>query len=221
MVRRAWMSLGFVALFAAVLAGCKGLGDISATGSPPPTSASPSSSPTVSPAACNTMDPNSNVVIVGMGSQIGAVSTAPPYNNIAGYIVGNGSGIYSYTASLINQTSAATAITSSNVLQFVNIENSTTVYHSAVGFTGSDFPGTPYPFPSAAASPAGNAISSSSLWSTGRVPPNTTGSFCYSQVFTLKAGTYFFGDLDYYNITTFRDALIVSSTPDRARRRRP
>jgi hypothetical protein len=34
---------------------------------------------------------------------------------------------------------------------------------------------------------------------------------CYSQTFTLAAGTYHFGDLDYYNLSNFRDVLIVAT----------
>jgi hypothetical protein len=50
-----------------------------------------------------------------------------------------------------------------------------------------------------------NTTIGNGFWSTGRVPPNTTGQ-CYSQVFTLKTGVYYFGDLDYYNTaTSFRD----------------
>jgi hypothetical protein len=68
----------------------------------------------------------------------------------------------------------------------------------------------PYTFPSAAASPVATAVSTGSLWSTGRVDAPTYQQ-CYSQAFTLAAGTYYFGDLDYYNLSNFRDVLIVAT----------
>jgi hypothetical protein len=83
--------------------------------------------------------------------------------------------------------------------------------HSAVAFSGDAFPSVPYSFPSKSGSQTNTTIGSG-FWSTGRIPPASGGALCYSQVFTLKTGTYFFGDLDFYNTaTSYRDALIVSS----------
>ncbi|HEY2476025.1 MAG TPA: hypothetical protein VGI19_14640, partial [Candidatus Cybelea sp.] len=92
------------------------------------------------------------------------------------------------------------------------------VLHSAVGIKGNAFPPTPYTFPKPAASPAGTAVSDSSLWSTGRIVAPVSQQ-CYSQVFTLSPGVYYFGDLDYYNLSNFRDVLIVATPPPMPRTR--
>ena len=81
-----------------------------------------------------------------------------------------------------------------------------------MGFKGDSFPTAPYTFPTAAASPTATAVSTSSLWSTGRIEAPVSQQ-CYSQTFTLRPGIYYFGDLDYYNLSNFRDVLIVGSPP--------
>jgi hypothetical protein len=50
------------------------------------------------------------------------------------------------------------------------------------------------------------------LWSTGRLA-SPVSEQCYSQTFTLSPGVYYFGDLDYYNLSNFRDVLIVATPP--------
>ncbi|MBV8489669.1 MAG: hypothetical protein JO199_03990, partial [Candidatus Eremiobacteraeota bacterium] len=123
-------------VFAALLAGCKGLGDISGGGGGTPTTPTPSASPTISPAPCATIYQGSNLVVVGMGPQFSAI-TATPYPSVAGYAVGNGTGSYPYTATLINKTAGGVAnITTKNVLQFVNVDTNPYAYHSAAGFAG-------------------------------------------------------------------------------------
>jgi hypothetical protein len=174
---------------------------------PTPTSSS-TTSPT--PGVCGTPTTNANLVVVAMGNNIGP-STVPKYGTINGYaVVQNGS--FPGHAMLISQwlnQGALSPITSKNVLQFTNVDSGG-VLHSAVGFKGNSFPATPYTFPSAAASPTATAVGNTSLWSTGRVEAPASQQ-CYSQTFTLSAGTYYFGDLDYYNLSNFRDVLIVAT----------
>lgn len=208
-MHRVWLSLGFVVLCASVVAGCKGLGDISATGSPAPGSATPSPTPSTSPAPCNTMNPAANVV-VGMGSQFAAITSSSPYPSVAGYAVGNGTGGYGYVATIVNHTTSGATIAVGDVVQFANVETVSYATHSAVSLPGDKFPMIPYPFPTAAAKPENHTIGNGN-WSTGLVPPNTTGTNCYSQSFTIeKSGTYYFGDYQFYNTaTSFRDILVV------------
>jgi hypothetical protein len=174
---------------------------------PTPTS-SATTSPT--PGVCGTPNSNSNLVVVAMGNNIGAVTVAK-YGVINGYtVVENGS--FSNKATLINQwlnQGVLSPITSKNVLQFTNVDTGGAL-HSAVGFKGSSFPPVPYTFPSPAASPVATAVSTGTLWSTGRVQAPIYQQ-CYSQTFTLYPGMYYFGDLDYYNLSNFRDVLIVAT----------
>ena len=155
---------------------------------------------------------NANLVVVAMGNDIGP-SSVPKYGTINGYAVVLG-GSFSGHASLINQwlnQGVLSLITSKNVLQFTNVDSGGAL-HSAVGFKGNSFPPVPYTFPTAAASPTATAVSTSSLWSTGRIAASVSQQ-CYSQTFTLSPGVYYFGDLDYYNLSNFRDVLIVASPP--------
>ncbi len=193
------------------LVACTSL-DLGGSGPPGPT---PTSSATTSPtpSVCGTPTVNANLVVVAMGNNIGATYTSK-YGVINGYgVVENGD--FPAQAMLIDQwlnPSGDTApITSKNVLQFTNVDTGF-VLHSAVGFKGDSFPAVPYTFPSAAASPVATAVSTSSLWSTGRIEAPISAQ-CYSQTFTLKAGTYYFGDLDYYNLSNFRDVLVVATPP--------
>jgi hypothetical protein len=173
----------------------------------------PSSSPTTSPTpgVCGTPSANANVVEVAMGNNIGATYTQK-YGIINGYAVVE-NGRFPYIAMLINQwvngTDNTGPITSKNVLQFTNVDSGG-AQHSAVGFKGDSFPSVPYIFPSPAASPVATGVSATTLWSTGRVDAGVSQQ-CYSQAFTLSAGTYYFGDLDYYNLSNFRDVLIVAT----------
>lgn len=201
--RLAWCVLCMIGC--AVALGCAkgGTGIVPAT----PT---PSTSPTAVPSgSCNTTEStNPNLVLVGIGSEL-ATAVSPSYGQIAGYALFDGTDIPDQ-AQVISTTLSGAPITSADTLQFTNIELvSGAVYHSAVGFPNQNFPAIPYAFPSPAASPS-NSVIGSGFWSTGRIPPAQNGQLCFSQVFTLDPGTYYFGDLDYYNtITSYRDVLVV------------
>lgn len=210
-------SIGWIALaMIAGLGACAKL-DLGGGNGPIPTpssfpTASPTSGPT--PGVCGTPSSSANTVMVAMGSIIGPASI-PPYGTINGYaVVENGQ--YPGQAMLINQwlnqAGSVAPITSKNLLQFVNVDT-TYADHSAVGFKGEAFPAVPYTFPKAAASPTAASVSTTSLWSTGRLAPFTGSQPCYSQTFTLSRGIYFFGDLDYYNLSNVRDVLIVVTPP--------
>ncbi|HEY9084884.1 MAG TPA: hypothetical protein VIN40_02945 [Candidatus Tyrphobacter sp.] len=154
---------------------------------------------------------NPNVVIIGIGSEVTEVAD-PTYGQIAGYALFEGTNIPDL-AQVIDKTALGGAITSSNTVQFTNIElGSDTIEHSAVAFSGHAFPTEPYTFPSSAATQTNTIIGNPAqpFWSTGRIPPAQNGALCFSQEFTLQAGTYYFGDLDYYNtVTSYRDVLVV------------
>jgi hypothetical protein len=147
-----------------------------------------------------------------MGNNIGPTPVLT-YGPINGYAVVE-NGTFPGQAMLINQwlnpPGNVAPITSNNVLQFINVDTGG-ANHSAVGFKGNAFPPVPYDFPKAAASPTATAVSSTSLWSTGRIAPQTGSQQCYSQTFTLKPGIYYFGDLDNYNLSNFRDVLVVGT----------
>jgi hypothetical protein len=214
--RNAWLSLFVVATIGMLLSACAKLN--LGPGPVPTTSPSATASPT--PGACQTQSPNANLVVVGMANAI-SPTTAPTFGPVGGYAPGNlSTHQFPAVAAVINQYVNAAGktvpITSQNVLQFANVENIYVgVNHSAVGFKGEHFPTQPYPFPSAAPLPIATAISATSFWSTGRIADTTSnsGGPCFSQVFTLKPGVYYFGDLDYYNVTTttFRDVLVVGT----------
>jgi hypothetical protein len=202
---RLWIAL----ILCAGIAACTSL-DLGGTGPAPNPTSSATSGPT--PGVCGTPASNPNLVLVAMGNNI-----APTYTTAYGII--NGYAVieknqFPYTAMLINQWSNGSGstqkITPQNVLQFTNVDSGNT-QHSAVGFKGDSFPSVPHTFPSAAASPVATAVSTGSLWSTGRIDPPISQQ-CYSQAFTLSPGVYYFGDLDYYNLSNFRDVLIVATT---------
>ena len=201
---RCW--IGVMAI--AAVAACAKL-DLGGSNGPIPT---PTAAPTGSaaPGACGTPNTNDNLVVVAMGNEISPTS-APKYGTINGYtVVENGS--FSAKATVISQwlnQGVLSSITSKNVLQFTNVDTGGAL-HSAVGFKGASFPKVPYTFPSAAASPVATAVSTGTLWSTGRINPPLYQQ-CYSQTFTLTPGIYYFGDLDYYNLSNFRDVLIVAT----------
>ena len=209
-LRAIWVLFYALALPTLVF-GCERVGGAAVGPTTGPTAtSSPTTSPT--PSACNTPDAaNTKLVIVGMAS--GFVATTDPlYGNIAGYAVIDltGASPSPIAATIIDKTVAGTSITSQNTVQFVNLEPSgSTILHSAVGFAGAAFPAKPFAFPSPLASPTASAVSTSAPWSTGLIAAPATMN-CFSQEFTLKPGTYYFGDLTYYNITTFQDVLVVS-----------
>jgi hypothetical protein len=149
-----------------------------------------------------------------MGNVIGPVSITP-YGTINGYAVVENNQ-FPLEATLINQwmtgSGVTQPITTKNLLQFVNVDSSGSV-HSAVGFSTKAFPPTPYTFPTADVAPVGSTIGSKTAWSTGRVEA-TSGSEeqCYSQTYALTAaGSYYFGDYDYYNLSNVRDVVVVAT----------
>jgi hypothetical protein len=172
---------------------------------------SPSAVASTAPGSCLTSPTAS--VLIGMSSGFGEYAD-PVYGELAGY-----ADVTTAEPGLAGTVSATTADT----VQFVNLEASSTD-HSAVGFpavtSGSGFPAVPYTFPAVAASPSANAAIGATAWSTGRILPATTDP-CYSQAFTLpKAGTYYFGDLDFYNtITSLRDVIVVTTATSNLRPR--
>ncbi len=175
-------------------------------------SASPSASASLEPGSC-LASPTASVLI-GMSSGFGEY-TDPVFGELAGY-----ADVTTSEPALAGSVSATTQDT----VQFVNLESASTL-HSAVGFPvasngAGSFPATPYAFPSAAASPSANAAIGTAFWSTGRIEASPADP-CYSQAFTLPAaGTYYFGDLDFYNtITSLRDVIVVTqATASSARR---
>ena len=123
-----------------------------------------------------------------------------PYGTLNGYVRLNPDGSFNNIAAQINAKTA-------DIIQFVNGENSgpNTILHSAAGFTGAAFPTVPYSFPALLQQQVGSAITSTGTWSSGRLSP-----ICYSQPLSAAVGTYYFGDLDYYNLTNMRDVIVVS-----------
>lgn len=207
--RIAWIVLGAVAV--ALFAGCAKHGAADVGGVLP--TVAPTASPTALPSsACNTNEStNPNLVLIGIGSEVTETDDTT-YGQIAGYALFDGVDVPD-EAGVISKTLSGSPITSANTVQFTNIELGTDeIYHSAVSFSGQSFPAIPYTFPSPAASPANTVIGNTTqpFWSTGLIPPAQSGYLCFSQEFTLDPGTYYFGDLEYYNsITSYRDVLVV------------
>jgi hypothetical protein len=104
------------------------------------------------------------------------------------------------------------------VVQFVNLDAydpTSLTLRSAAGFPGATgFPAVPYTFAAADYSVL-NTVIGSAAWSTGLILPSpTTSAPCYSQTFSLsQAGTYYFGDVLYYNayVTSPRGVVVVTS----------
>ncbi len=166
---------------------------------PTPSSASPSPQASQSPGPCASPAFGTTTVFIVMSFAI-SPNTAPTYGNIGGYVAANADGTFADVAHLIN-------VSHTDVIQFVNADNTgpSTILHSAVSFTSAPpFPVVPFTFPAGTQSPIGSIISIGQ-WSTGRISPT-----CYSQPFTLVPGTFYFGDYDYYNLSTFRDVIIVN-----------
>ncbi len=203
------MNWARLALVGVMIAGgiATGCAHLPASGLPGPTpSPSESSTPTPLPSgsgSCTTQASNTTVTIV-MSAGV-AATPDPRFGVISGYTTLSSTGTFSNVATVI--TAHPT-----DIVQFANIEaGATPIFHSAVGFPGASFPPVPYTFPAAAQRPVGTAITSA-LWSTGRVAPSPDGgvSFCFSQQFTLQNGTWYFGDLDYYNLANMRDVIVVA-----------
>ena len=206
---RAWAMLAAVASFAGALGGCNTKIQSGSGGGfvPSPT---PSPTPSFSPGPCATENPDPNLVVVGMEAGF-VVTKVATYGYIGGYAVidPNFESPPPTTAEVINTTVSGAPITSNNTLQFANVEPLGTVVHSAYGFTTSGFPRR-FVFPSPVPSPSATAISASTNWFTGLIATNSA-TYCFSQTFTLKPGTYYFGDYNYYKISTARDVLIVGT----------
>lgn len=170
----------------------------------PTSSPSPTPTPTGSPAGCNSQASNVTV-IVAMALAI-APSNDPTYGVINGYTtVDPSTGTFSNVASVI------TARTT-DIVQFANAESGTTpILHSAANFpNATSFPATPYTFPASTQQPLGSQISQSQ-WSTGQIQSASGAGACFSQPFTISsAGKYFFGDLNYFNLSNMRDVLVVT-----------
>jgi hypothetical protein len=197
----------FIWLLAALAVGCAHPGVAALPGpSPSPSggvSPSPGPTPSCGPQAAGAVD------FVAM-SVLATATTDPTYGLINGYApVDPSSGQFSDVASIITVNPA-------DRLQFENADefSPAVILHSAVGLP-TPLPTPGYVFPAAASSPVGSAISNSSLWSTGRVQP-----LCFSQSFSLTAGTYYFGDIDYYGSINMRDVLVVTTSVPPASARR-
>lgn len=194
-----------VIVLAACFTACANLPKTSSTvavASPRPViTSSTSPSPSPSPGTCGPQA--GNAVYVAMSSTITAAND-PTYGPIAGYALTDSSGNAGTTTTTL-------ILKPNDVVQFYNAEPAATApSHSAVGFVTAAFPAAPYAFPSADGSAIGSAIGAN--WSTGRIPINGVG-ICFSQTFTVpSSGVYYFGDLDFYNLTNMRDVIIVSST---------
>ncbi len=144
----------------------------------------------------------SNVVYIAMSSTITA-SSDPTYGTVSGYSLADANGNATTTTSPL-------LLKPNDVVQFYNAEPAAAApSHSAVGFSIASFPTVPYTFPAADASAIGTTIGTN--WSTGRIPINGVG-ICFSQTFIVpSSGVFFFGDLDFYNLTNMRDVIVVSS----------
>jgi hypothetical protein len=211
---------GFVALaFAAFLGGCS---HADYTPSTTPT-ANPSSTASVSPSSTASAQPTASAtpvadcgtaapgaVYIAVGSYIEPpIPPDPTYGSVYGYSIVDSSGNYPLVASPI-------VLKPNDTIQFTNVDPPTAddangTSHSAAGLQTSGFP-TPYSFPSAAYQPVGTTVSNSALWSTGEIASEAS-QLCYSQSLVLPAsGTYYFGDLDFYNSVNMRDVIVISST---------
>ena len=129
------------------------------------------------------------------------------YGQIAGYAFTNADG------SVGDQTEPI-AVSVGQVIQFANYDGfqPVEILHTATGFPNAKgFPSIPYAFPKSAFTQVGDAITAGN-WSTGAIPPGNGSTVCYSQPFTVPAaGTFYFGDAEYYNTTTsLRDVIVVT-----------
>ena len=207
MLRRLFLLFGALL----VIVGCAHLPAADYGGSPtssPSSSSSPSSNPSSTPGPCPTQDvTDTNVVYVSVNPDV-TPTKDPSGNQIFGYapydINGGGS---------VPGASATITMTSTQLLQFINTDaNPNNVSHSAVGFSTNGFPPLPYTFPSGSDTAVGTALTTTpssgngAPWSTGEIAQN-----CFSQVFSARAGTYYFGDFATYNsASSMRDEVIVT-----------
>ncbi|GAC1310255.1 MAG: hypothetical protein NVSMB21_17880 [Vulcanimicrobiaceae bacterium] len=151
----------------------------------------------VAPQACATQAPAAT--FVAMGGSI-APATVAPYGTLFGYTV-------AASSATVPSVAAPLVVRAGDTIQFVNVEtaSATPVFHSAVGFPGATaFPPVPVVFPQAFERPTGGAIGPAA-WSSGSVAPQ-----CFSPSFSVVAGTYYFGDATYYNLTNFRGVVVAA-----------
>jgi hypothetical protein len=167
-------------------------------------------SPTVSatPQACG---PARNASLY-VAMSFGIAPVGSQYGLLFAYAAVNSDGTVPVYAAPISASTGQT-------LQFVNLDGydpSSITLRSAAGFPGAtQFPGIPYTFPASAYSPALTTITNAATWSTGLLQPSpVTDPPCYSQLFTLAtAGTFYFGDVLYYNdyIASPRGVIVVTA----------
>lgn len=201
MMQRLFLLFGFVV----ILVACAHLPADDYGFATPTPSGDSTGSPTPEPGPCATEDvTDANVVYVSMNADV-----TPAQNSAGGNIFGyaaydiNGGGA-------IPSASAVVTMTPSQLLQFINTDpNPSNVSHSAVGFSQGGFPPVPYAFPTGSDLQTGHAITatgSGAPWSTGEIAPG-----CFSQVFSVTAGTFYFGDFNTYNTSSsMRDQVVVS-----------
>jgi hypothetical protein len=158
---------------------------------------SPSSNASIAPAACQTESPNATVIAMSLSI---SPATVAPYGQLFGYAPVDSTGAFNNVATVITVVAGTT-------VQFANGDAPApqTIYHSAVGFSGATFPAVPYAFPSASANQTGSAVSTTTLWSTSQLPGTSS---CFSQPFVVPAGTFYFGDITYYNSLGMRGVLV-------------
>jgi plastocyanin len=179
-------------------------------------SASPTATATAIPATCGTAVPGS--VYIAIGSYIEPETPIDPaYGTLYGYALTDSVGDYPLNSGPID-------LKPGDTIQFVNVDPAAAsgtdgTSHSAAGFQSASFP-SDYTFPAAASDPVGSTLSTTALWSTGEIPAQAD-TLCYSQTLTVPAsGTYYFGDVDFYDSTSMRDVIVVSSSAAQRRSRR-
>jgi plastocyanin len=170
---------------------------VTPSGATPQPSLAPSPGASIGPAACQTESPNATVIAMSLSI---SPATIAPYGQLFGYAPVDSTGAF-------NNVAAVVTVAAGSTVQFANGDAPApqTIYHSAVGFSGTAFPAVPYAFPSASATQTGSAVSTTSLWSTSQLPGTES---CFSQAFVVPAGTYYFGDITYYNSLGMRGVLI-------------
>lgn len=172
-----------------------------------PGTATPTPMPTAS-GSCMQVASNTTVVIA-MASSIAAVSD-PTYGTINGYAAVIGP----QTSFFIPTSAAPVHAHPSDIVQFANVEGiGSSVVRSAAalangGQPATAFPAPPYTFPASQQVQTGTQIGAN-LWSTGRIAANNGTGYCASQQFTLATGTWYFGDIDTYDLDNRRDVIIV------------
>ena len=188
-------------ILAAVSAGCAHLQDGTVLSGPTP-------APSATPLPCGSPVPGA--LFVAMASYVTA-TTDPTYGLINGYALVAQDGTYSNVAQPIR-------VRPGDSVQFVNVEPATltgqpSVQHSAAGLqSGASFPAATFP---PAAQVATGTVIGNGPWSTGRVTASVT-TLCYSQAFgTPTAGTFSFGDVDFYTSTNMRDVIVVTASAPR------